>query len=334
MKKNNTIRISADERLRVLQLTDMQIIDASQCRRPDRLSQRERDIWGPLCAEKNCYSHIKDLVTQTRPHLIIITGDVVYGEFDDSGRMLKEFADFMETLNTPWATVFGNHDKESNIGIDAICDIYESSPNCLFSTETQNFEDGEGNYAIKIYREDKLIEMVYLLDSKGCTRATAPELRRPAGITEGQCRFMENTAMQAASEAGKTVPAILGYHIPTEEFAQAFAEKGYPVTEGFTLGVTIPACDGDFGAFWEKGWKTAEGPENFLERLRACGVKGVFTGHDHLVNTSVMWKNIRWTFGLKTGVYDYHTNGSLGGTLIEIEDGELTVRHVPTLVGY
>lgn len=332
--KENIVKIPTDETLRILQITDMQIIDASQRRRPDRLSPKEIEAWSPLCVEKNCYSHIRDLITQTAPHLIIVTGDIVYGEFDDSGRVLREFAKFMGELNIPWAPVFGNHDKESRIGIDSITAIYESAPNCLFRTETVDFEDGDGNYAIKVYSGDTLVEMVYMLDSKGCTKATEPTLKRPAGITEGQCRFIEQKALQARMEAGKTVPAILGYHIATQEFFDAFDAKGYPVSEGITIGVSVPAHRGDFGAFYEKGYKGATSPENFVQRLQACGVNGVFVGHDHLANTSVTWRDIRWTFGLKTATYDYHTNGSLGGTLIEIKDGDLTVRHVPTFVGY
>lgn len=332
--KENIVSIPAHEGLRILQLTDMQIIDSSQCRRPDRLCQREMEKWSPEFVEKNCYYHIRDLVAQTAPHLIIVTGDIVYGEFDDSGRILKGFVAFMESLGIPWAPVFGNHDKESRIGIEGITEIFQSSPNCLFRTETEEHEDGEGNYAVKIYRGDELIEMVYMLDTKGCTRSTDQSLRRPAGITEGQCRLMERYAEDARAEKGKTVPAILAYHIPTAEFFQAFEEKGYPFKEGFVLGATVEAQKGDFGAYLEKDHGFAASPENFLRRLQECGVRGVFTGHDHMVNTSVVWRDIRWTFGLKTGTYDYHTNGSLGGTLVEIENGELTVRHVPTLVGY
>ena len=288
----------------------------------------------PQHVEKNCYSHIRDLVAQTEPHLIIVTGDIVYGEFDDSGSMLRSFAEFMEQLGIPWAPVFGNHDKESKIGINGIMEIFQSSPGCLFRNETEEHADGESNYAVKIYSGDELIEMVYMLDTKGCTRSTDPSLRRPAGITEGQCRFMESCAESARAEKGNTVPAILAYHIPTAEFYQAFEEKGYPYKEGFIIGATVKAHKGDFGAYLENDYSFAASPEDFLQRLQACGVRGVFTGHDHQVNTSVVWRDIRWTFGLKTGTYDYHTNGSLGGTLAEIENGELTVRHVPTLVGY
>ena len=332
--KKRIVKIPDNEGLKILQLTDMQIIDASQCRRADRLSSRELEAWSPSCVDKNCFSHIKDLVTQTCPHLILVTGDIVYGEFDDSGRILRLFVEFMESLNIPWAPVFGNHDKESRIGISAICELFESAPNCLFGTETDAFEDGESNYAVRIYQGDRLVEMVYMLDTKGCTRATDESIRRPAEITEGQCRFIERAAEDARREAGKTVPAIAAYHIPTVQFFTAYEEKGYWKPEGFAIGVTVPAEKGDFGAYYEKGSKPALSPEDFLERLTACGVNGVFTGHDHMVNTSVVWRGIRWTFGMKCGTYDYHTNGSLGGTLIEIENGRLSVHHVPTVVGY
>ena len=332
--EENIVRIPVGETLRILQLTDMQIIDSSQCRNPDRLNSSEMVNWAPQNVEKNCFKQIKDLITQAQPHLIIVTGDMVYGEFDDSGEMLREFVDFMDSFNIPWAPVFGNHDKESTIGIDAICDMFESAPNCLFKTETTNFNDGEGNYAVKIYQGNKLIQMVYMLDTKGCTKATDQSIRRVASITEDQCLFIEKKAAQAKEEAGATVPAILAFHIATQDFYDAFEAKGYPQEDGFVLGVDVPAEDGDFGAFFEKGAKPCFSPENFAERLKAIGVKGVFAAHEHKANTSVVWKDIRWTFGMKCSTYDYHTNGSLGGTLIEINDGELSVRHIPTLVGY
>ena len=153
-------------------------------------------------------------------------------------------------------------------------------------------------------------------------------------ITENQCRLIEAKAREAELECGYTVPSIAAWHIPTQEVFDVFEEKGYPVKEGFVLGATIEAQRGDFGAFYEKRWSNAASPDNFAERLKACGVNGVFVGHDHLVNTSVLWKDIRWTFGLKTGVYDYRPNGALGGTLIEIDNGEPAVRHIPSLVGY
>lgn len=329
-KTQGTVTIPEGERLRILQLTDMQVIDATQRRTPGRLCEREVEKWDPSRVEENCYTHIRSVVTQTDPHLILITGDITYGEFDDSGKILRDFIRFMESLEIPWAPVWGNHDQESAIGNAAMCAAYEGAAHCLFRTETTDPADGTGNYAIRVYQGSKLIEMVYMLDSHGCKHAFDPEVRIPASVTENQMRMVE----EKAAEAGQTVPGIAAFHIPTADFFEAYEAKGYPYEVGTVIGVTVPADRGDFGAILEKDEKPAARPERFAERLKRCGVNGVFVGHNHNINTSVFYNGIRWTMGLKCGTYDYHINGALGGTLIEFEKGTPKVYHIPMLAGY
>lgn len=333
-KEERKIFIDSDEELRILQLTDMQVIDASQRRRPDRLSASEIERWAPENAEMNCYSHIRDLVAQTDPQLIIITGDIVYGEFDDSGRVFREFVDFMDTLEIPWAPVWGNHDLESAAGTESAIGMFEGSKYCLFATETEDISDGTGNYAVKIYRGEKLYRIVYMLDSHGCKHAHDESARIPKSITEGQCKMMERVAKECETEAGETVPAIAAWHIPTAEFFEAYEDLGYENKVGTKIGVTVKAHRGDFGVIMEKASAPSTRPERFLERLKKCGVVGVFVGHHHNINTSVSWQGIRWTMGLKCGTYDYHINGALGGTLITFKGVKPAVNHVPTLIGY
>ena len=56
-----------------------------------------------------------------------------------------------------------------------------------------------------------------------------------------------------------------------------------------------------------------------------------FFGHCHNNNASILHEGIRWTFGLKTGTYDYHEKEKLGGTLITLFDNlqEFSVEHKP-----
>ena len=333
-KKKGTVTIPEGETLRILQLTDMQIIDAAQRRSPGRLSEKEIEKWDPSRVEENCYSHIRSVVTQTIPHLILITGDITYGEFDDSGSILKDFIRFMESLEIPWAPVWGNHDQESAIGNAAMCKAYEEAAHCLFRTETTDPSDGTGNYAIRVEQAGKLIEMVYMLDSHGCKHAHDPEVQIPKSITENQMRLIEEKAAAARADAGRTIPGIAAFHIPTEDFFEAYEALGYPYEIGTVIGVNVPAKKGDFGAILEKDVKASARPERFAERLKECGVNGVFVGHHHNINTSVFYNGIRWTMGLKCGTYDYHINGALGGTLIEFEKGVPKVRHIPMLAGY
>ena len=67
----------------VLQITDTQIIDAGQAR-PGRGGVDEV-FWATDQVEERCYNFLYETVAATQPDLIIMTGDNVYGEFDDNG---------------------------------------------------------------------------------------------------------------------------------------------------------------------------------------------------------------------------------------------------------
>lgn len=65
------------------------------------------------------------------------------------------------------------------------------------------------------------------------------------------------------------------------------------------------------------------------------GVDSVFCGHEHQISTSIVYEGIRWTFGLKTGVYDIPEKDNLGGTAITIgKDGGVSVAHVYNSLTY
>ena len=316
---------------RILQLTDMQIIDSAQRRTPDRISEEKIAYWSTERAKPNCYDHIRDLVAQSRPDLILVTGDIVYGEFDDSGRIQKEFTDLLGSFAIPWAPVFGNHDNECAVGIDWQCDLYENAPYSLFCRGNCT---GFGNYSVGLVYHGALIRVLYLIDTHGCGHAHSPEAKIKAGFYPDQIDWLRTTANRIAEKIGKRVPSFAAYHIPTPEFALAELEKyGAGSTDYYTLGVHKNATDGDFGAKYEKYKCCGEG--DMTPFWNACGVDGVFIGHCHMNNTSILYNGVRLTFGLKTGVYDYYTNGQLGGTVIQCEEsGAFEVRHITTLVPY
>lgn len=103
-------------KIKLLQLTDMQIINASQRRTPDRIRSDEITAWTPDLFDANCGNQIRYLIEQTRPDMIFLTGDLVYCEFDDNGSTFEWFCNFMDSFKIPWTPVFGNHDNESAQG--------------------------------------------------------------------------------------------------------------------------------------------------------------------------------------------------------------------------
>jgi len=311
-------------KIKLLQLTDMQIIDAEQRRTPDRLRPDEIEAWAPDKFDINCGNQIRSLVTQTKPDMIFMTGDLVYGSFDDAGTTFEWFCNFMDSLEIPWAPVFGNHDNETARGVEWQCERLASSKYCMF--ERGNVT-GNGNYTVGIAAGGELVRVLYMIDTNGCAGMT------PAGIYPDQVEFVTVSCENIAKACGRKIPAFAAFHIETKDFATAARAKGYITDERSSciIGVDVPSKDGDFGMNYEGCEVRYKTMGDHLEMFKNCAVDGVFTGHTHNNSTCISWEGIKWVYGLKTGQYDYHVPCNMGGTLVTLEDGGFEVAHVPAL---
>lgn len=314
-----TLNIERQGDIRILQITDMQTIDANQRRTPNRIDGWKLTDWVPEKNEENSYGYIRQLIKRTDPDLIIITGDIIYGEFDDAGTSLVEFCGFMDSFEIPWAPVYGNHDNESNMGVEWQNKQFESAKYCLFK---KGDVFGNGNYSIALCQNGKLIRKIAMMDSNGCGGR---------GITDGfrpdQLEWLKATMTQEPN-----IPGFVCFHIQTVDFADAYIAAGYMDEYGtpdkwkrFEIGKDVEAKNGDFGKRCE--WFGLRIPP-MHSLLREVGIDGVFVGHDHVNNTSVLYDGIRYTFGLKTGIYDYYDPTAVGGTLITLDGDKFAVKHI------
>lgn len=89
---------------KILQLTDTQIIDLAQAD-PDTLrpQQLQNAFYGDgiMDLERRVWRYMRDIVERAKPDLIIITGDVIYGETDDSGEVWKQLISVMDSFQIP-----------------------------------------------------------------------------------------------------------------------------------------------------------------------------------------------------------------------------------------
>lgn len=104
--------------IRVLQITDTQTVDPSQKRWNSRIGDEATEKYGVDPEDERCFRYVREVVASYKPDLILLTGDLVFGEFDDSGEKFLSLVTFMESLDTPWAPIFGNHENESHKGVD------------------------------------------------------------------------------------------------------------------------------------------------------------------------------------------------------------------------
>lgn len=314
----------------LLQLTDTQIIDESQTRTPERLRHDERSAWSRANIRVNCYDHIRSLVAQACPDLIFFTGDVIYGSFDDSGEVFADFIAFMDSLGVPWGMTFGNHDNEAAIGVERQCELLTGARMCMFARGSVT---GNSNYSMGVSVGGQLRRVIYFLDTHGCLR--------PKGILPDQLQWLRS-AGEAVGQAAGGVPGFLAFHIPVDRFRQAEYDKGYASEEqpDFVIGVNVPAKDGDFGFRLEDSERRQPDSaryiptdEAFDQAMTACRVDGVFVGHCHKIACRVLHRGVQWVFGLKTGQYDYHLEGQLGGTVVTLDraDNRFRVHCLPVM---
>ena len=317
--------------VRILQLTDMQIIDSLQRRTPDRIRPDEIEAWLPEHFDALCGNHIRSLVAQSVPDLIIITGDIVYGSFDDAGSTMRYLCELLDSFGIPWAPVFGNHDNETQKGVAWQCEQFAQCRFCLFKRGNVS---GNGNYTVGVAIGDTLIRVLHMLDSNGCKNESDPDVIREAGLYPDQLNMVQENTEKIRKAQEKDIPAFMAFHIPVDIYRRAEHEKGYRHSDEdkFVLGVDTMAKDGDFGFSLEnRVHPMLETELTFIPFLRSQNVEGVFVGHFHNCCSSIRYEDIVWTFGMKTGQYDYHVPYQIGGMLISLVGTTFRVNPIHSL---
>ena len=326
--------------IRILQITDMQPVDPSQQRYDGRLDYFPfGTVFTDEMKYKNEFYYIDKAIKDNNPDLILVTGDIVYGEFDDNGSNLIEFCEFMDSYKIPWAPIFGNHDNESKLGVTWQCDQFLKSKYCLFR---RNDFTGNGNYNIGIFNNNTLIRVIYMIDSNGvfCGKKyyylddyplynQNERIKIESGIFEDQREYIFNTSKMIDDLSGKNIPKTLCVHIPPD-FVNKYAYlKKYQSTpdgsnkELFNLGGTKLIDNKDFG---EKGEVLGGFNSNGLyDKLKEYSFDTILAGHYHNNTLSIDCDGIRLSYGIKTSTFDYHNK--VGSLLFTIKDSKYSIEH-------
>ena len=322
------IDFPAGKDLTVLQITDTQMQTMAGVRNENRKNQVGNAFFSvlPDDFEFRVWRYVDEAVERTRPDLIVLTGDNIYGELDDSGTMWSALIEKMDSYSIPWCVVFGNHDNESGKGVSWQIEQLEKSKYCIFKSGAVS---GNSNYNLLIRQGGVVKYLFYMLDSGGCqTKPNNPgegmmpdnvdldKIQQTPGFRTDQVTWMTNSAKEIRQAYGE-VPVMMFYHILVNDGAQII-HRTYPeaIRPPF-----IPHLEGDFGVVREVIAGANAG--RFWKNARSIGCVGMFVGHQHTVAASVLCDGIRVTFGLKTGTYDYHDPDLLGSTKITLpENGD------------
>ena len=314
-----TVEVPANRDPVVLQLTDTQIIYAEQAR-PGRDGVHWED-WAERNKDIRCYNYLREIITETDPDFIIITGDIIYGEFDDTGKALTEFITFMESFDIPWAPIFGNHDNESAKGADWQCEQFENAQNCLFE---QRDLTGNGNYSVGIVQGGEIKRMFYMLDTNACGNASAASLANGhtkhdfVGFGADQIAWYTNS-IQQLKQLSPDTKISFAYHIQQAVVEDAFAKYGFDNGVKEDMGIHIDflpnRAEGDFGIIGRKMKGEWDSDRSVWNGMKALGVDSVFVGHEHCNSGSVVYDGVRIQYGQKSTEYDRFNCVSADGTI-------------------
>lgn len=306
--------------------------------------------WATDKVNERCYDYVTETIRATNPDLIIITGDLVYGEFDDSGTAFTSFVQFMESFQIPWAPVFGNHDNESKKGVDWQCERLEKAKYCLFE---QKELTGNGNYSVGISQGGTLKRVFYMLDSNGCGTASAESLANGhtyTGIGFGSDQIAWYTSdIAALKKSSPDTKISFAYHIQQTVFKDALKKYGFDQTQklqDINLDTSSETADGDFGYIGRQLKTPWDSSYSVWNGIKALGVDSIFVGHEHCNSASVVYQGVRFQYGQKSSEYDrfncinaegeitgaYSKTGTsiVGGTVIPLSetDGALQTPYI------
>ncbi len=292
----------------ILNITDVQLKD-----------KESNDAEGELAMKT-----IDKLVNDTQPDLITVTGDNAWG--------MVAYIQLIEKLDSygiPWAPVMGNHDGENLFNEFWAGEEFVEADNCLFKFGPEGM--GDGNYIINIMQNGLPVQTLYMLDTHSGAEEGGYD-----HLWQNQIDWYKWAVNGIKEKAGYNVPSIAFMHIPCREYKDAWKAAQYNESTGEYDNILYKFTS--FGVNHEAVCCPNTNNGFFQTCLDLGSTKNIVSGHDHVNSSSILYKGIRLTYGLKTGAGCYWEKEMNGGTTLTVNSlGMVTTEHIyvdPASVGY
>jgi len=290
--------------------------------------------WHPDHNNWKILTHTVRTVTErVHPDLITVSGDLAWAGQIHAYTCL---ADFLDSLQIPWAPVWGNHDNQDGPDmVNTIADICLAHQYCIFEKGDPSL--GNGNYVISITENGRPVEGIIMMDTHDHASYTAPDGRETnewAKLLPEQVEWYRDQ-VRTLKEMGCSDTALIT-HIPIYAYRKAFAAAFRADMDS----KTVTPEESSTGICWNEGYKDAFGvlyegicsyPADegaFAAILEMGSTKHILAGHDHINNFVIPYKGVKFIYGLKAGPGCYWNPALNGGTCFRITaDGIRQVWH-------
>lgn len=265
---------------------------------------------------------IDNLVKETEPDLITLTGDNAWGTVAYIN-LVKQ----IDAYGIPWAPIMGNHDGQCCINEFWAAHLLFKAENCLFEFGPEDM--GYGNYIINITENGHIIHTLFMVDTHNNTDYTLEDGSTVGGydhLWDNQIEWYKWAVKGISEIEGHTVESSVFMHIPVCEYKDAWVAASGSDELGTLDSAFAPDALGLLG----EGVSCPPVNNGFFNVCKELGsTKNMFAGHDHANNFQICYEGIRLTYTLKTGYGAYYTEGLMGGTVISIgSDGAANAEHI------
>ncbi len=247
-----------------------------------------------------CKKYLQKVIDETKRKLsetgekidlIEITGDSF---MLSNSRYVKEFISFFESLDIPYATIWGNHDRQGKYNPNWLSDQFRKAKNSIYIEPDNDDLYGRSNFVINLTEDGT---------DSSATKWQIANLDSGASYSDNVTQFFktydyireEQTDWwkKEHDRVGSSVPVVAYYHIPQQENILTWEQ----VQNGAT----------NYNNYFKlEDFAESEVPSNFFEVAKANNLKGCFMGHAHANDWTVEIDGVTVGLGVKTGTELYY----------------------------
>lgn len=192
------------------------------------LGEAQDTDWGAEQDVKSYHALQSILAHESNANLLILSGDQITANDvnNNATDYYMELGDFMDSYNTPWGLIFGNHD-DADFGNKTYHhsaktlrqDLLKAIQHYNYGMTQQESPMevfGVSNYVLNVYLQGTVAVQIFMLDSGGGSL--------PKTLHQSQLDWM--TTMRI----NNTTPAVVFQHVPTQQYV--FNDKECVGTNG------------------------------------------------------------------------------------------------------
>lgn len=260
-------------------------------------------------------SKAKSLVTASinrgTPNLIVLTGDTF---FQADKKVVNEMLDFFDSFDIPFAYTFGNHDYQGEYDYYYISNRLMNLKNSLYIDYFDDNISGNANYYINLKMNGITKYRLFIIDSNNYVNKGIGF--QYDGIHDDQLSHYESIL-----ENENKVTSFAYFHIPFIEYKYAYEEFE---KSGFSNLVGR-------GENKEININYSVNKSDSFNRLKQLGTSGFFCGHDHKIDTDIVYKGAMLSYGVKSSNEIYHDKSMVGYKMLTLKTDGSSIADFDTI---